>query len=193
MRKNKYNILLILITLGLFSLNFTPVFAQQMLIQILGGGYRLYGTSIITFPAQTASVTGDQTSEISVRDIQVDTDPLPGYILISDYNGGQAFNVTVSATTLTRQAGTEEIPLSNFMIKNTSSVGNTIDTINGRDDGLTLNAATNSYATFESTRALADGTGQAPGEWKIYPTLQITIPEGQRSGTYESTLTFTIT
>jgi len=47
MQTRKLKNWLLAITLGLFSLNFSPVFAQQMLIQVVGGGYRFDGPTQI--------------------------------------------------------------------------------------------------------------------------------------------------
>jgi len=198
MRKTTLNILMILATIGLFSLNFTPVFAQQVLIQIMGGGYRLDGPSLIDFPAQTASVTGAVTSERSIRDI---TDPKP-YLQVSDENGGRPFDIQVTALNPLESAEGNTIALTNFLVKNTSGTGNDIDTIQGRSDGLTLNSLLDEYYQdppantipndLSATKVLATGVGQLPGEWRIYPGFRIDIPSSTDIGTYQTNITFTI-
>ena len=195
MRKNTFNILLVIITIGLFSLNFTPVFAQQMLIQILGGGYRLDGPALIDFPAQTASVTDVVTSERSIRDV---ADPKP-YLQITDENGGQSFNVQISALNPLESAEGNTIDLSNFLVKNRSGTGNNIDTLQGREDGLVLNPALDDYIDLYSlpndlttTRIFATGTGKAPWQGRIYPGFRIDIPAATAIGIYQTEVTITI-
>lgn len=202
MQKHKRNIWLLAITLGLFSLNFTPVLAQQMLIQVVGGGYRFDGPTAITFsPVQAQFSQVD--SEVSIRTITSGgyTDPPgggeDGFISVADQNGGAEFQVQVSAsgplTHTTLPANT--IPLTNFQIKNlTTQVNDAFDvqTINGRDDGFSLNAGLNNYTDLSSSRVLGTGTGQQPGEWKFYPGFRIQVPSATAIGTYETTLTFTV-
>jgi hypothetical protein len=189
MRKNTLNIWLIIISLGLFSLNFTPVFAQQMLVQIIGGGYRLDGPTIIDFPLATASVTEPTVSERKISSIGDEIK----YLHVIDENGGNTFEVQVTTSTPfnnTDRTGT--IPLSNFQVKNNDDTG--IITINGKSDGLSLFAETNDYINFEpvQTHTLATGSGNQPGEWKIHPQFKLEIPEATPLGNYETTITFTI-
>lgn len=47
-------------------------------------------------------------------------------------------------------------------------------------------------STSSRSLSLADGTGAAPSDIKIYPQIQINIPAGQMPGVYETTLSFTI-
>ena len=194
MQKLKLNILILAVALGLFSLNFAPVFAQQMLVQILGGGYRLDGPTLIDFPAKAASVTETTTSERSIREI-TDTKQ---YLLITDENGGSTFNIQISASSPLQNPAGKQIALTSFLVKNISGTGNNVDTIQGLSDGLTLNTTLNDYFAdtipndLTTTRVLATGSGQQPGQWKIYPGLRIDIPGGTALGIYETTITFTI-
>jgi len=194
MQKLKLNILLLAVTLGLFSLNFAPVFAQQMLVQIMGGGYRLDGPTLIDFPTQIASITETITSERSIREIA----DAKKYLLITDENGGSSFNIQISASSPLQNPAGKQIALTNFLVKNISGTGNNVDTIQGLSDGLTLNTTLNDYFaesipnSLSTTRVLATGTGQQPGQWKIYPGLRIDIPGGTALGIYETTITFTI-
>ncbi len=198
MQKNRLNILLIILSLGLFSLNFTPVFAQQMLVQILGGGYRLDGPSLIDFTTQLASVTDLTSSERSIRDIA----DAKKYLLITDENGGSTFNIQISASAPLENTDGKQISLENFLVKNISGTGNNIDTIEGLANGIALNSVLGNYFqdpptnslpnNLSETRVLATGTGQQPGQWKIYPGFRIDIPAATAIGTYETTITFTI-
>lgn len=198
MQKLKLNILILAVALGLFSLNFAPVFAQQMLVQILGGGYRLDGPALIDFPSQTASLTETTTSERSIRDVA----DAKKYLLITDENGGSTFNIQISASSPLENPEGKQIALTNFLVKNISGTGNDVDTLKGLSNGLTLNPDLNDYFEdpptnsipndLSTTRVLATGTGQQPGQWKIYPGLRLDIPEGTALGIYETTITFTI-
>ena len=197
MKTSRLNIWLLAMTLGLFSLNFTPAFAQQMLLQVVGGGYRLQGPAQILFNPVTAGFTLTE-SDVSIRDMAT------GYLSIEDQNGGSEFQVQVEASSpLTNTSiPTAAIGLDSFLIKNISGTGNDIDTMNGRTDGLSLVAALNDFYQDPPTnsipndltvpRVLATGTGQQPGEWRFYPGFRIQIPSATAIGVYETTLVFTI-
>lgn len=200
--RNKLKHLLLAITIGLFSLNLTPVFAQQMLIQVVGGGYRFDGPTQITFTPVAASFTQTD-SEVSIRTITSDgyTNPpvggQDGFISINDQNGGSEFQVQVqSSGALTHTVNPAyTIPLTNFQVKNlTTQINDAYDvqTINGRTDGLTLNGTLNDYTNLTTARVLATGSGQQPGTWKFYPGFRIQVPATTAIGIYETTLTFTI-
>lgn len=193
--------LTLIITGIILAINIAQVSAQQMLIQVVGGGYRLDGPDTITFPSVQASTENDITSEISIRDITSGgyTNPPntgePGFISIEDQNGGTPFNLYVSTEggPIEHVYWTYEIPLQNFYIKNkTSTTEPEVETINGLSDGFTLNSALNTYTDLTQQRLLGSGTGQAPGKWKIFPGLKLDIPKATPPGTYETTLTFTI-
>lgn len=202
MRKNRPNIWLLIVTVGLFSLNFTPVLAQQMLIQVVGGGYRFDGPTAITFsPVQAQFAQVD--SEVSIRTITSGGYTNPpgggedGFISVADQNGGAQFQVQISATApLTHTTiPSYTIPLSNFQVKNlTTQINDAFDvqTLNGQEDGLTLEAGLNNYTDLTTSRVLATGSGQKPGEWKFYPGFRIQVPSATAIGTYETTLTFTV-
>lgn len=202
MQKAKLNILLLAITMGLLSLNFAPALAQQMLIQVVGGGYRFDGPTTISFtpvPAQFAQVD----SEVNIRTITSGGYINPpgggedGFISIADQNGGAQFQVEISASgPLTNTTlPTNTIPLSNFQVKNlTTQINDAFDvqTINGQTDGFVLNGGLNSYTDLSTSRVLGTGTGEQPGEWKFYPGFRIQVPSGTAIGVYETTLTFTV-
>jgi hypothetical protein len=196
------NTWLLIITIGLFSLNFVPVSAQQMLIQVVGGGYRFDGPSSITFtPVKAGFDTTD--SEVSMRTIKDNgyinppSDTEDGFISIDDQNGGSEFQVQIQASApLTHTVvPIYTIPLSAIQVKNiTSQVNDPADitAINGLPDGLELNSALKNYTDLTTARVLATGKGKQPGEWKIYPGFRIQVPPGTAIGIYETTLTFTI-
>jgi len=202
MKRNTLNIILLAITIGLFSLNFSPVFAQQMLIQVVGGGYRFDGPDTLTFTPVSAGFSQTD-SELSIRTITSGGYTIPpgggedGFISIDDQNGGAEFQVQIQATDPLTHTTTPvyTIPLASFQVKNlTAQVNDAYDiqTMNGREDGLTLNGGLNSYTDLTTARVLANGTGQQPGKWKIYPGFRIQVPSATAIGTYETTLTFTI-
>lgn len=188
---------------GLFSLNFQAVFAQQMVFQILGGGYRFDGPSAITFDTVKANTTDATISERTIRDITSGgyTNPpsggQSGFISIADYNGNSTFQISVSASgdLINQETASYSIPIENLKIKNiTDGVTPEIDEVHGSGlvDALTLNPSLNNYQPLNTGQILATGTGQAPGEWKFYPTFELTIPPATALGTYKTTLIFTI-
>lgn len=192
-----------MVTMGLFSLNFTPVFAQQMLIQVVGGGYRFDGPSLIAFtPVQAQFAQVD--SEVSIRTITSGGYSSPpgvgedGFISVADQNGGAEFQVQISAAgPLTHTTiPSYTIPLSNFQIKNLTAQLNDpfdVQTINGRSDGFSLAAGYNTYQALTlAPQTIAAGTGQQPGEWKFYPGFKVQVPSATAIGIYETTLTFTV-
>lgn len=193
---------MLVITMGLFSLNFTPVLAQQMLVQVVGGGYRFDGPSSITFnPVQAQFSAVD--SEVSVREITTGytNPPNPGtedgFISVADQNGGAEFQVQISASgPLTKTAAPNEtIDLTNFQVKNlTTQINDAFDvqTIFGDDNGFTLNSSLNSYNDLTTSRVLGTGSGNQPGEWKFYPGFRVQVPATTPIGVYQTTLTFTI-
>jgi len=202
MKNKTLNKTLLIISIGLFSLNFQAAIAQQMLIQVVGGGYRFDGPSTLTFSPVDAGFSQTD-SELSIRTITSGGYTNPpgggddGFISINDQNGGAEFQVQIQVndplthTTISNYT----IPLSNFQVKNlTTQVNDAYDvqTINGREDGLTLNSSLNNYTDLTAARVLANGTGQQPGEWKIYPGFRIQVPSTTAIGTYETTITFTI-
>lgn len=213
MRAQTNNISLLLITLGIFTLNFTPVFAQEMVVQIIGGGYRFDGPATITFTPITAITDNTVNSDISIRSITSGGYREPpgggedGFIAVEDQNGGSVFQVQVQANGPLIHTTPElsyQIPLTNFLVKNTTELGpgdNDIDTEVGRSDGFTLNEALNNFSetappanpnNLTVPRVLGSGTGQQPGKWKFYPGFRIIIPPATAIGNYETSLTFTI-
>jgi hypothetical protein len=203
--KNKTIKLAILIT-SLITLifNVSPLLAQTLEIEVVGGGFKIRGPENINFsPVQTSF--SDQTSEMALRDIEVvDTDTqnlVPGGIVIIDESGGSTFSVYAGASDLyiTGESciGTA-LPYYNciytdhIFIKNHDGNGSQVDTIYGDSTDLTLDSSTDSYVDFTTTRTLANGISHVPGTWKIYPKLRINIPKGQNAGTYNGNLNFTI-
>lgn len=196
--KNKYiHKLLLPITLALFALNFSQAFAQVMEITVIGGGYRLRGPDVITFGSVTASFSST-VSTSDIRDLDAQGEEIIGnnealdYLAIEDQNGGNPFQVTVSATNFT--AGTNSIDKSNFEIKNANGTGSNITTENASTSliGTQLDSSTNSYVNLGSQRVLFTSQGRAPGAWRIFPVFRLTVPANTPPGTYASTLTFTV-
>ncbi|MBD3270697.1 hypothetical protein GF376_04170 [Candidatus Peregrinibacteria bacterium] len=200
---NKIKKLVILpLSIMLLALNITPLFAYTIEIEILGGGYKLRGPEEINFGNLTATFS-EQISTINFRDIEIeatDSTIQEGGLVVIDENGGNEFSVTVSATQLTKNGSDcvtnpeDCIPLSNFKISNSDSLPSSedIETIYGQPNDFSLDGSTNTLQDLSTVRTLGNGTGQAPGHWKIFPQLEITIPAGQKPGDYISTLSFTI-
>lgn len=331
--------LAILVSFTTLILNISPVFGQVLEIEVLGGGYKLRGPSVITF-SDVASSKSIIPSTLSFADInQTTPSETHNYLEIIDENGGNPFDVTVTAgvlvkneslttTTITGSTDTEIkvlsttgfiagdniiiqdgldetvqtiasisdsqtlvltqafssapipgidvvrvvdcqlnskkcIPLENFSIANKNSTsgvtavngnaadftlntqtltqkpfggstasiagstGSTLkvvdssvfeigDIVTFNDNNVTPNAVTvasiddtNTITTAETfttppgdgiavasqysrTLTLGNGNGAQPGDFKIYPVLQINIPAGQMPGTYQTNLSFTI-
>jgi len=199
MKKPAFKTWLIVITLALFGLNFTPVLAQVLEVEVIGGGYRLIGPDTISFPNITASFEA-QPSVRDIRDLNEQDEQNPqsttasDYILIEDRNGGNVFNVTVSADDLANPETGKTISNSNFFIKNKNGTGQDIIANNASTvlSGVALHTDTNSFASLNIERTLFTGDGSAPGSWRIYPVFKINVPAETIPGTYRSTLTFTV-
>lgn len=126
---NKNLIKKLALILGVITLigNATPLFAQVVYLQILGGGYRLRGPSQINFVTLTAS-TFANTSNVNFRNIGANTpsEADNNFLLIIDENGGNPFDVTVSASELKRNELLEATTIAgsiNTTLKVNSTVG----------------------------------------------------------------------
>ena len=207
MRKNNHKFWLIIATLSLFCLNCGIVFAQVMDIEVVGGGYRLKGPIIIGFPDVEASFDA-QTTTRDIRDLDVQDETslanaeARDFILIEDQNGGNQFNVSVSAGEMTDDdsgisiANQDDPSLSGIFIRNAdSNVGTANIIANNAQTSLSyvsLNADTDDFATLAAARTLFSSEGTAPGSWRIFPLLQVEIPANTPPGIYTTTLIFTI-
>jgi len=199
MKQGKLKTWLVMINLALFGLNFTPALAQVMEIEVMGGGYRLRGPDVIQFPGVTASLT-EVISDRDIRALHAQNEELPAstsaldYLAIEDQNGGNMFDVTVTAENFLEPSFGATIANSNFHVKNKNGTGQDIVADNIYTDltGVSLNADTDDYADLSTQRTLFSGVGRAPGAWRIFPVFRINIPAESVPGTYTSTLTFTI-
>jgi hypothetical protein len=185
-----------IISLLLFLMNFSPLYAQEMYIDVIGGGYKISGPGAIILPAQRASFYS-QTARADVRK-PVTQDPEPvKYVEIIDENGGNGFSLDVTADDFN---GPVSITKDHFSVKNCDlSEGdsgypeNCITAIEGQASWLTLDPATGSFTAFgQDPLPLAGGSGQAPGKWHIYPSFRLEIPGSTPPGQYSTTITFTI-
>ena len=213
MKNTTINKLLTTVTLGLFTLNFSPVFARVMIIDVLGGGYRLRGPYVLQFADVTASFSAQQTT-LDIRDLNAqDEESLSSaealdYIVIEDLNGGNAFDVSISADTLTTDPDVlpvYTISSDNFYIKNNCANGtNTCagnsanfvaDNATSTLDNISLSSSTNDFVAMptSSPQTLFTSEGRAPGAWRIFPVFRIEIPANTLPGDYTSTVTLTIT
>lgn len=186
MKKLKPHILLTLMTFGLLALNFTPAFAQITEIDILGGGYSLQSPATLDFGNVTASFTNQQT-ELAPRDNSE-------YLLITDRNGGNDFNVTVQSSDFTDESTLETFTADHLEVKNYDSNGDEIEAANAYTTlvGVELDASTDAYVTLDTARTLFTSDGHAPGSYKIFPKYRLTVEGGTLAGDYASTVTFTI-
>jgi hypothetical protein len=189
MKNIKTNISLIAITFALTVYGITHVHAQQMLLEIIGGGYRFEGPSTIIFDPVPSSISEEMTSIRSV------TQTTPNYIQIEDQNAGAPFDVRINASgpfmyqdpnPFDEDTYPYTIPLSKFYVKNTAAH----TTINGRHDGFSINNI--DFTNLNNERTLGTGTGEEPGTWRIYPDFKIEVPPSTPPGVYSTTIVFTI-
>jgi hypothetical protein len=208
MQKNNHKLWFLLITIILFGFNCGNVFAQVMDIEVLGGGYRLKGPSVIEFPNVTASFN-EQNTTVDIRSLDAqdatgiaNTDA-KNFLWIEDQNGGNQFTVTVSADELTDASSTISIPnddtpnqLSGMFVKNADDNGGTADIIANNSQSslnfVSLSPDTNTFQGLAATRALFSSLGTTPGSWRIFPVFKSQIPANTPPGTYTTTLIFTI-
>jgi hypothetical protein len=181
-----------LIGIILFGLNFTPLYAQDMFIDVIGGGYKLQGPGIISLQPKHASFE-IQTARADIRNpLTVEPAQLP-YIEITDENGGNGFTLSVDVTNFT---GDGTISKSSFFLKNCDQSPEQAvckTTLEGQGSWLSLDPSTDDFVSFGSqSLVLATGSGSAPGKWRIYPSFQLEIPAKTPPGQYTSTITFTI-
>jgi hypothetical protein len=102
---NKKTLKQIVLSISFIALisNATPLFAQLVELEILGGGYKIQGPSEIIFPTQTTS-TSSSNNELSFSNIGASTPSQAdnNYLMIIDENGGNPFDVTITTTELKR-------------------------------------------------------------------------------------------
>lgn len=186
--------LLFWISLGLLMLNGATVLAQPIEIVVTGGGFTIRGVSELNFPEQPFSFD-NQTSTVNFANGD------PGFLEISDQNGGSSFSVAIGASDLTPNGGPacnqgNCIPKANLAIRNNDGSHPNIDTIDGSPAHVSLDQSTNFNneppAALDQQRTLLNGTGAAPGTWRIYPQLQETTTGNTAIGNYSGTITITI-
>jgi hypothetical protein len=214
MRKNLLNKLLILITLGLFSLNFTPAFAQILELEVAGGGYRVLGPETLQFGSVTASFT-EQNNQLEIHSLSGGdcnhADATGDHCLvITDENGGAPFIVQMSIDSdeflsLSTENDDNNITLEvqNNDTLDYSPIGYTGDG-NSSDDiyvlhgnstpDIELDGETDHFITLDTSvpTTLVTGTGAAPGQWEIYPVFNIYIPATTAPDTYTATVNITV-
>lgn len=185
-----------LVLLGLCVVNTATVLAQPVEILVTGGGFTLHGPGSLSFAAQPFSFN-NQTSIINFMDA---LSPAP-YLEISDQNGGSAFSVALGADNLTPSGSGicnsgSCIPKANLAIRNNDGSNPPITTLDGTASHVSLDTSTDFSndppATLDQQRVLLNGTGQAPGTWRIYPQLQETTTGNTAIGNYSGTITITI-
>jgi hypothetical protein len=163
------------------------VFAQPIEIQITQGGYRLSGPSSIEFAAIESSFD-TEISVIHFRDLENEQN----HLLIEDLNGQQPFSVSIEATDFLTE-NQEKISKSNLFIRNNDLKNPSIETVIGSESGIELNSSTSEFTALDNAQILfSRQSGEAPGKWKIFPSLQLKIPANTKAGVYSNTITFTI-
>ena len=200
MKKTLFSKIMLLVTLVLFLANFTPVIAQVMEIEVIGGGYRLRGPDVIEFGSVAASFSTVQ-SEKDIRDLDsqneedVSNTEALDYLAVEDQNGGNPFQVTISATDFS--SGANSFSGSALEVKNANGDGDTNDDIISENAqtsklGVTLPSSSANFTNLGTQKTLFTSEGRAPGIWRIFPVFRINVPSGTPPGTYNSTITFTI-
>lgn len=183
------------LTLALCVVNTAIVLAQPAEIVVTGGGFTIRGPNSLAFAQQPFSFN-NQTSIVNFADNRS-----PGYLEISDQNGGSTFSVALGAEDLTPGGSGicntgSCIPKANLAIRNNDGSNPGITTVNGANQHVSLDASTNFSndppASLNQQRVLLNGTGAAPGTWRIYPQLQETTPGNTAIGDYSGIVTITI-
>jgi len=191
-KHNKKSALLAIISVAAFLLNYTPLYAQEMFVDVVGGGYRLVGPNVVLLESKQSAFK-DQYAYANIRTPVTEDSDSVKYIEIADENGGSGFSLSVEVSDF---AGPVTINKNRFELKNCDQPASdaTCKTIlEGLDSALTLVSTTNDYTAFGSgPLPLANGSGVAPGKWRIYPSFRLNIPSGTPPGDYSSTITFTI-
>jgi len=195
MKNKKHQLGFVGFTLALCIINAGIVFAQPVEIDVTGGGFTIRGPSSLNFAQQPFSFD-DQTSVVNFAETG---GTAPQYLEISDQNGGSAFSVALGAEDLTPGgsgvcATGSCIPKANLVIRNNDGSSPTITTIDGSASNVSLDGSTNfsNNAALDQQRILLNGTGAAPGTWRIFPQLQETTPGNTAIGDYSGTITITI-
>jgi hypothetical protein len=130
--------------------NATPLFAQLVELEILGGGYKLRGPSQIDFPS-LSTTTSSRTSVVSFADIG-DSTPSQAdynYLLIIDENGGNPFDVTVSTTELKRNETLQTTTIAGS-VDNQLKVTSTAGLLSGDSLSISGYGSENEYYQIES-------------------------------------------
>lgn len=103
MKKNLFKKLVLALSICGLIANTAPLFAQVVYLDILGGGYKIQGPSQINFPSVNSSIA-ETNNSLSFNEIG-ETTPSEAdhnYLKIIDENGGNPFDVTVSASEIKR-------------------------------------------------------------------------------------------
>lgn len=103
MKKTFLKKLALIISICVLALNSTPLFAQVVYLDILGGGYKIQGPSQINFPSVNSSIS-ETNNSLSFNNLGETTpsEANHNYLKIIDENGGNPFDVTVSASEIKR-------------------------------------------------------------------------------------------
>lgn len=153
MNKNKFKKLVSLISFVVLISNANTLFAQLVELEILGGGYKIQGPSQIIFPTLTTS-TSSATNELSFSNIG-DTTPEQAdnnYLMIIDENGGNPFDVTISATELKRSEA-----LSTTTIAGSTATELKVNSTNGFISGDTVELPNFESGTLYIIDSVVDG------------------------------------
>ena len=153
MKKNLLKKSVLILSVCTLIANTTPLFAQVVYLDILGGGYKIQGPSQINFPSVNSSIA-ETINSLSFNNLG-ETTPSEAdhnYLKIIDENGGNPFDVTVSAS---------EIKRSELLETNTANGSSTsslkVDSTTGFYSGDTI-ALTSDLSTIYTITAVSNST-----------------------------------
>ena len=216
-----HNKLLLIITAGLFTLNFTTAFAQILEIEVIGGGYRVEGPCVLPFGSVEASFSAQENvleitdPAVSAYDCDLGAGTLtnPDYIRVTDESAGNAFDVQISlgAGGFWSESGLNDTLASSIALyvqnnnswssvnpaytgdNNTSNDKVVIQGSDTFDIGVIGTIDTENFVQLSTTPlTLGQGSGNAPGQWEFYPVFIVDLPAALPPDTYKATINITV-
>lgn len=160
-----------LLSLSTLIWNISPIFAQTLEIEVLGGGYKLRGPATINFAMVAASKNTNQ-STLNFADLGTTTpsESAHNYLEVIDENGGNPFDVTVATspfilselldTNVTAGSTTTEVKVAS---SSGFSVGDNFTIVETGEGNHTITGIPNS-TTIDVSPALSG----APSEGQIF-------------------------
>ena len=176
-------------------------FLLSLLLIILGTSGYIYSTNTIVFALEVGwSISAPTTFTFTATNWQVAQHQIEGTFsaavdISNNSSTTQGFTATINTTEPTHSTDpTLFIGYTNLEVKTGTANSNP-----SQPDGITA-PLDSSYSAFsgilstsdEKTLLSADATSRNAGTWSVTPTLRITIPTKQKSGSYNATLTLSL-